>query len=127
MQLQINFQDKKYHSLFTFFVAMPIAYRSSHPGQGSNPQHSSHPSHSTDDARSLTASLPENSRDNLIYLCTNFKWQPENHYEDIFELSNGKGNESQINDLKIQVLDFVVENHSEERRERTLRECNLRS
>ena len=65
-------------------------------------------------------------RDNLIYLCTNFKWQSENHNEDLFELSNGRGNEGQINDLKIQVPDFVAENHSEERGERTLRKRNLR-
>ena len=66
-------------------------------------------------------------KENLIYLCTNFKWQSENHNEDLFKFSNGRGNEGQINDLKMQVPDFVAENHSEEREERPSRKCNLRS
>lgn len=61
----------------------------------------------------------------LFIFCTNFKWQSENHNEDLFKLSNETGNEGQINDLKTQVPDFAEENHSEEREERTSRKCNL--
>lgn len=45
-------------------------------------------------------------------------------YEDFLQLSNGRGNEGQIYDIKIQVQDFVAVNHSREGGETTLRKSN---